>query len=143
MGADPSAQGQEQKVLKRQSNENSFERVAVAYVNKITKEGRAEVTLTKVNWYLSKANASFGHMPISDITSPVVLKALKKVKKRGHYAQCDLDRAAQPCRICAFDADRGKGRGFDLFAPSDRRPDIPGCPHQEFQDVLHLVLPCG
>ena len=84
-GIDPSEQRQEEKAVERLNAENSFENVAKGYVNKIKREGRAEVTLTKVNWYLSMAIADFGQKPISEVTSPVVLKSLKKVEKKGHY----------------------------------------------------------
>jgi len=85
IGIDPSEQRQEQKAIERQKNENSFKSVAADYLNKITKEGRADATLTKVKWFLSTANADFGHKPITDVTSPIVLKSLKKIEKKGHY----------------------------------------------------------
>ena len=84
-GIDPSGQRQEDKAVARLNAENSFENVSKDYVNKIRSEGRAEVTLTKVNWYLSMAIADFGKKPISEVTSPVVLKSLKKVENKGHY----------------------------------------------------------
>jgi integrase len=84
-GIDPSEHRQEEKAVLRLNSENSFENVAKGYVNKIKREGRAEVTLTKVIWYLSMAIADFGQKPISEVSSPVVLKSLKKVENKGHY----------------------------------------------------------
>ena len=85
LGVDPSEAKQEQAALAKLKQENSFERVAESYVDKIRKEGRAPATLTKVTWYLSMANAAFGHRPITEISAPIVLKCLKKIEKRGTY----------------------------------------------------------
>jgi len=51
----------------------------------MTKEGRSKATLTKLTWLLNDARADFGHMPIADITAPVILKTLKKREKLEHY----------------------------------------------------------
>jgi len=55
------------------------------YLNKIEKEGRAEATMKKNRWYLEMAISDFSNRPLSEITSLIVLRCLRKPEGRGHY----------------------------------------------------------
>lgn len=41
--------------------------------------------LTKFEWFMGMAKAEFGRKPVSEITSPMVLRALRKVEAKGNY----------------------------------------------------------
>ena len=55
------------------------------WVHTLIKEGRAEVTLKKLDWLMGMANADLGNKPIANITSPMVLQTLKKIENKGNY----------------------------------------------------------
>ena len=64
---------------------NTFENVAKLYLEKITVEGRAPATLKKVTSFIAIANRDFGRKPITDISSALVLKTLKKSEAKELY----------------------------------------------------------
>ena len=82
---DPSEVKRNKKLQERIANGHTFSKIAEQYVTKLIKEGRAEVTLKKLDWLLGMANADLGNKPISDITSPMVLQTLKKIEAKGNY----------------------------------------------------------
>lgn len=84
-GVDPNEAKQEAKRLRSDSKANTFEKQADAFFAKSEKEGKAAATLTKTKWLLGMANADFGRKPMAEITSPMVLKCLRKVEARGNY----------------------------------------------------------
>ena len=53
--------------------------------NKITREGRADVTLDKVQWLLSKAYPLIGDRPLNQIEALEVLAVLRKLEAAGRY----------------------------------------------------------
>lgn len=82
---DPSEAKKEKVARNRIRNSNTFAKIAEQYTAKLVKEGRAEVTLKKLDWLMGMAIADFGDKPISKITSPVVLKTLRKIETKGNY----------------------------------------------------------
>ncbi|MFZ1662891.1 MAG: integrase arm-type DNA-binding domain-containing protein [Paracoccaceae bacterium] len=82
---DPSAAKQDHKREERERRGLTFETQAQAYFEKTQKEGRAESTLDKTQWLLDMAVADFGRKPMSEITSPMVLRCLRKVEAKGNY----------------------------------------------------------
>lgn len=85
VGKDPSEVKQERKREEKERRGLTFESQARAYSDKTKKEGRAETTLSKTEWLLDMANAEFGSKPMSEITSPMVLRCLRKVEAKGNY----------------------------------------------------------
>ena len=84
-GGDPSEQKKATKRAASTAAECSFRALADEYLAKLTAEGRAAVTLGKVEWLLGFANAEFGGQPIREITAPNVLACLRKVEQRGRH----------------------------------------------------------
>jgi len=84
-GVDPSQLKRENAFAHKDLQSRTFGRVAEMYLDKIEKEGRAEATLKKNRWYLDMAIADFGNRPLNEITSPIVLRCLRKPEGRGHY----------------------------------------------------------
>ncbi|MGI9350155.1 MAG: tyrosine-type recombinase/integrase [Rhizobiaceae bacterium] len=84
-GIDPSESKREKVHQAKISDGCTFGSIAEQYVTKLTKEGRAEVTLRKLDWLIGMANADLGRRPIAEITSPMVLQTLKKTEAKGNY----------------------------------------------------------
>ncbi len=79
-GIDPNAKKKEDR-----RPAETFRNIAAEYLDKITREGRAELTLRKVKWLLDLANISLGDQAIRAINAPMVLDALRILENRGHY----------------------------------------------------------
>lgn len=82
---DPSEIKREKTLQARVSDGHTFAKIAEQYVAKLIKEGRAEVTLKKLDWLMDMANSDLGNKPITDITSPLVLQTLRKIEAKGNY----------------------------------------------------------
>lgn len=81
-GADPS-EVKKQLKAERAAEVDTFRTIAEEYVDKLRREGRAENTITKIEWLLSFAYPKLGKRPIGDIAAADVLAALREVEKRG------------------------------------------------------------
>ena len=84
-GGDPSETKQEKKRIRRESQGHTFEKVGAAFLDKQRKEGKSPATLSKTEYHLKLANKDFGKKPISEVTSPMVLRCLRKVEAKGNY----------------------------------------------------------
>lgn len=83
-GSDPS----HVKKLARLESEfpgDSFEIVAKEYLEKLRREGRAEATMTKLEWLLDFALPVLGPLSVSAVRPIEVLAVLRTVEKRGRY----------------------------------------------------------
>lgn len=84
-GEDPGEAKQERKRQDAERRGHTFEALARAFTLKTIKEGRAVATQVKTEWLLGMANVDFGKKPISEITSPMILRCLRKVEAKGNY----------------------------------------------------------
>ena len=84
-GINPAAakQAATQKALEK--TEHTFNNIADQFIHKSEKDGKSAATLKKLKWLLEDARADFGHMPIIEITAPIILKTLRKREKSEHY----------------------------------------------------------
>jgi integrase len=82
-GVDPSLQRRIDKQAAASSN--TFKGIAEEVLAKLEKEGRADVTLTKLRWLLGFAYPVIGDRPITKITALELLSVLRKVEVRGTY----------------------------------------------------------
>lgn len=92
-GKDPSEAKQDRKREEKERRGLTFESQAKAYFDKTKREGRAETTLSKTEWLLDMAIAEFGSKPMSEITSPMVLRCLRKIEAKGNYESAKRLRA--------------------------------------------------
>ncbi|MCR6631437.1 MAG: integrase arm-type DNA-binding domain-containing protein [Magnetospirillum sp.] len=83
-GIDPSEDKKQRKLLQYGSGD-SFRAIAEEYVAKLKREGRAEATITKIEWLLSFAYPTLGTRSIREIDAPAVLRVLREVEVRGRY----------------------------------------------------------
>ena len=74
-GIDPSAQKKEDKLLNTLSQANTFEAIALEWMEK--QPTKAEVTGTKRLYHLSFAFSGFGHKPITSVSAPDILAACR------------------------------------------------------------------
>ena len=84
-GIDPGAHAKAEKAAHAAITEHTFDRIAAELVEKLRKEGKADVTLTKKQWLLDMASAGFGDRPITAITAADILVTLRKVEAKGNY----------------------------------------------------------
>lgn len=82
-GRDPSATKREARTVNRIAAGNTFGGIAEEYIAKLIAEGKAEVTIGKTRWLLSKLSPALGTRPISEITPAELLTVLRKSEKVG------------------------------------------------------------
>jgi Arm DNA-binding domain len=84
-GIDPSVQARLDNIAASIASANTFEAVAVEWIDKITKDGLAEATLKKIRWLVSQILPAIGKRPIAEISAPELLMALRKLEAKGRY----------------------------------------------------------
>ena len=82
-GSDPSVIKREARIAKRIANANTFDGVANEYIAKLEAEGRADVTVAKTRWLLSKLSPALGTRPIAEITPHELLAVLRTSERKG------------------------------------------------------------
>ncbi|MCR4266791.1 integrase arm-type DNA-binding domain-containing protein [Nitratireductor sp. ZSWI3] len=81
-GIDPA---QERKSRKVGAAKDTFRSIALEYIDKLKKEGRADATISKVKWLLDFAYPTIGDKCIREIDAATILTALRGVEVRGRY----------------------------------------------------------
>lgn len=81
-GLDPVAERKRARIAATVAAANTFRDVAEEWVQKCEREGRAEITLSKIRWLLGMAYPMIGSLSIADITPYEVLSVLRKDRVR-------------------------------------------------------------
>jgi integrase len=81
-GLDPSQQKRLAKLAKTADQANTFEALAAEYLERKRGEGKADATLSKLEWLIGIAKQTLGPRPITEITAPEVLQAVRAVEAR-------------------------------------------------------------
>ena len=81
---DPSSIKKQKKAELRLAADNTFGKVAERLVAKKRKDGRAPVTIAKMEWILGKLKTSLWPRPIGSIRTPEVMQALKREEDAGN-----------------------------------------------------------
>jgi integrase len=81
---DPSQAKKEAKAALAELGD-TFLAIAEEYVSKLKHEGRADRTISKIEWLLSFAYPTLGDRKIKMIGAPDILRALREVEKRGRH----------------------------------------------------------
>lgn len=84
-GVDPTVEAKAEKARKRAASADKFGAIADEFLAKVEREGKADATLKKKRWLISLAVPDIGKRPISEITAPEILVALRKVEALGNY----------------------------------------------------------
>ncbi len=82
---DPAQRQKLDKLAAQLADSASFGAIADEVIAKMTREHRAEATLTKTRWLLDFARPHIGARPVSEITAPEILAVLRRVEDRGRY----------------------------------------------------------
>ena len=83
-GKNPSTEKQRAAVAASISAGNTFKAVAQEYIDKSAREGLAQVTIRKSQWFISLMTPSLGSRPIADIEPFELLAAIKKIEAKGN-----------------------------------------------------------
>ncbi|MBD3761404.1 integrase arm-type DNA-binding domain-containing protein [Rhizorhabdus sp.] len=76
-GTDPAEKKRRDKHAAKIGAANSFSAVAEAYIKKNRRDGLAEATIVKREWFLKLVERSLGHRPIAEIAPFEVLEAVR------------------------------------------------------------------
>ncbi|MDP3458179.1 MAG: integrase arm-type DNA-binding domain-containing protein [Hyphomonas sp.] len=92
-GVDPVAKQKADREERAAKTEHTFSRIGAELIEKLRREGKADITLSKKQWLLDMANRDFGDQPIRDVTPSVILTTLRKVEGLEHYESAGRLRA--------------------------------------------------
>ncbi len=82
-GGDPALAKREGRIAKRIASANTFGAIAEEYIAKLEAEQKADVTIGKTRWLLSKLAPSLGTRPVAEITPHELLAVLRVSEKAG------------------------------------------------------------
>ena len=82
-GIDPAEKKRRDDHAARVSAANTFGAVAVAYIDKCRREGRAPATTTKQEWLLNLLERKLGQRPVAEIEPFELLEAVRRYESTG------------------------------------------------------------
>lgn len=82
-GANPAQVARIERAAQTERAESTFSAIAIELLEKRTKEGLTPGSVKRERRLIEKDLASIGQIPITDVTAPVLLAALRKLEKRG------------------------------------------------------------
>lgn len=93
-GEDPSLVRKDQKARETAEQDAIFSKLAAELLEKKRREGRADATLAKTEWFHRLLCADIGQMPITQITARDILVPLQKIEKKGNHESAIRMRSA-------------------------------------------------
>lgn len=93
-GVDPVEHAKLEKVAQSLAASHTFEAVAGEWLEKITAEGAAPMTVKKARWLLAKLYPAVGRRPVKEISAHELLLALKKIEATKRYNTASRARTA-------------------------------------------------
>lgn len=82
-GQDPLQAKKAAKAARAVADADTFDAVAGEIIDKKRREGKADRTLVKFEWFMSLARPALGARPIREITAPEVLAVLRPIEASG------------------------------------------------------------
>jgi integrase len=82
-GNDPAAAKREARIARKFASANTFGAIAGEFIAKLEAEKKADITIAKTRWLLSKLSPSLGKRPIAEISPHELLAVLKAVEGKG------------------------------------------------------------
>ncbi|WP_115050815.1 tyrosine-type recombinase/integrase [Xanthomonas arboricola] len=82
-GANPAQVARIERAAQTERAESTFSAVAIELLEKRTKEGLTPGSVKRERRLIEKDLASVGDIPVTDVTAPLLLAALRKLEKRG------------------------------------------------------------
>ncbi|MFC3614758.1 tyrosine-type recombinase/integrase [Lutimaribacter marinistellae] len=93
-GEDPAGARKRQKAKSTAEQNETFVKLAAELLEKKRREGRAQATLQKTEWFHRLLSADIGAMPVSQITAQDLLVPLRKLEKKGNHESAVRMRSA-------------------------------------------------
>jgi hypothetical protein len=84
-GTDPAERKQIEKRAAKVNAANTFAAVVRAYIEKNRRDGKAEATVVKCEWFLSIVDRALGHRPIAEIQPYEILDAVRPFEKARNH----------------------------------------------------------
>jgi integrase len=84
-GVDPAEKKQSDKRAAKINAANSFAVVAQAYIEKNRRDGKADATVIKREWFLKVVDRAIGHRPIADIQPYEILEAVRPFENAKNH----------------------------------------------------------
>jgi integrase len=84
-GQDPSFAKKLAKAAKAVASANTFDAIGAKLLEKKRREGKAEGTIVKFEWFMKIARPAIGARPIAEITAPEILAVLRPIESRGRH----------------------------------------------------------
>lgn len=82
-GANPAQVARIERAAQTERAESTFRAIAIELLEKRTREGLTPGSVKRERRLIEKDLASVGDIPVTDVTAPVLLAALRKLEKRG------------------------------------------------------------
>jgi integrase len=82
-GQDPAIAKRLAKAAKALASANTFDAIAAELLEKKRREGKANRTIVKFEWFMSLARPAIGARAIAEITAPEILAILRPIEARG------------------------------------------------------------
>jgi integrase len=92
-GDDPAAAKRRERIAAKLAAGTTFGAVALEYVEKAEREGRAPATITKLHWAREWLQPSIGHRPVDQVEPHELLAVLKKQEAKGNLETARRTRA--------------------------------------------------
>ena len=92
-GDDPAAAKRRERVAARLAAGTTFGAVALEYVSKAEREGRAPATIAKLHWAREWLQPAIGHRPVDQVEPHELLAVLKKQEAKGNLETARRTRA--------------------------------------------------
>jgi integrase len=92
-GNDPAAAKRRERIAAKLAAGTTFGAVALEYISKAEREGRAAATIAKLNWARDWLLPAIGHRPVDQIEPHELLAVLKKQEARGNLETARRTRA--------------------------------------------------
>ncbi len=92
-GDDPAAAKRRERIQAKLSAATTFDAVALEYIEKVEREGKAAATVAKLRWSRDWLRAAIGHRPVDQIEAHELLAVLKRQEKLGNLETAKRTRA--------------------------------------------------
>ena len=92
-GTDPSLAKRRQQIAAKLAAGTTFGSVALEYIEKVERDGRAPATVSKLRWAREWLMPAIGHRPVDQVEAHEVLTVLKRQEAKGSLETAKRTRA--------------------------------------------------
>ncbi|MGJ0396058.1 MAG: tyrosine-type recombinase/integrase [Methylocystis sp.] len=93
-GQDPGHVRKLAKAVRAANAANTFDAIAAELIEKKRREGKADRTLVKFEWFMSLARPAIGGRPMRELSAPEILAALRPIEASGRVETAKKMRGA-------------------------------------------------